>query len=126
MITNIQIAVHGLVFISFECIPEVQLSDPMIILRLILEEHHIVFHCSCAVFHSRQGTKVPVSPCALRCVVFFRFDNSQPNGGEVVVNHFYIVFCSKLVSPITLSLIRNKSAQKSEVFICSTLNLHSI
>lgn len=50
------------------------------------------------------------SPCYL-----FHFDNNYSNGYEVIVNSF-IFFYTNLLWLITLSLIRNKSFQKTKLF----------
>lgn len=59
------------------------------------------------------------------CFIFCCFENSHPNGYEVVVSSFHVVvFYSNLVPLIILSLIRDHSFwNNTEVFVYSVFRI---
>ena len=84
---GVQISLLDSAFGSFKYIPRNEIVGSYG--NYPLGNHHTVSHCSSTIFHSCQlYTKVPISPHTHQHLLFFSFvfffDNSHPNGYEVL------------------------------------------
>lgn len=63
MNTSVQISLQTLCFILEGTYPEVKWMDYTVVLLLMFEEHHILFHSGCPISHPHQQcTRLPSSP----------------------------------------------------------------
>lgn len=126
---SVQIAVQHPTFSSLEYIPRRVIARSYgNLISDILRNYHPVFHNSCTILHSYQPCpRIPISSQSSQHELFFYcFDNSHPNGCEVVSSFYIVVFYSKLLPLITVSLIKQvlrKEVLTIQLLICPAFRL---